>query len=415
MIKKIQNADTIRTATPLLLGLFLVGIPSGLLSSVTSLRLDQYGYSATAVGLVSSAYFVGLALGAMLNDRFISKIGHIRAYAAFASLLTVSVLAQGLTIGPWPWTVSRLINGLASAGIFLVIESWLLLSAPTRVRGQVLAFYMIALYGSGVIGQLALGAISTYEPAAAFIVSGMLISLSMLPIVALPKSHPSVNRLEALPPWQAYRVAPAAVTGCFVSGLAIAAVYALLPLYLQKTGYATSDVGTLMACTIVGAMLTQYPIGRWSDQRDRRSVLIVLSIAMACASVCVAVLAGNYALTAALLFLLGGAIFTVYPVSISLAADRAAGSNLVPMIQGLLLINSAGSAISPLAIASIMSRMGPKSLFYCFAVLAAGLACFIAWRRRVRQAPKDNSSFTSAPPLSPAGSELVAPADVEEK
>ena len=41
-----------------------------------------------------------------------------------------------------------------------------------------------------------------------------------------------------------------------------------------------------------------------------------------------------------MLFLLGGGVFTLYPVAVSHAADRAPSDALVPMIQGLLLILS---------------------------------------------------------------------------
>ena len=51
-----------------------------------------------------------------------------------------------------------------------------------------------------------------------------------------------------------------------------------------------------------------------------------------------------------MLFLLGGGVFALYPVAVSHAADRAPAEALVPMIQGLLLINSLGSAISPMMI-----------------------------------------------------------------
>src|SRR5690554_7564582 len=88
---------TMALAPPL--GLFILGIGNGFLSTVITLRLDAAGESAVVIGWVSSAYFIGLALGAMLNDRLLLRIGHIRAYGSFASLVAVTVLLQGLEIG----------------------------------------------------------------------------------------------------------------------------------------------------------------------------------------------------------------------------------------------------------------------------------------------------------------------------
>lgn len=50
------------------------------------------------------------------------------------------------------WLVLRLINGWATVGVFLVIESWLLLAGDEKIRGRLLALYMIVLYGAGVLG-----------------------------------------------------------------------------------------------------------------------------------------------------------------------------------------------------------------------------------------------------------------------
>ena len=47
-----------------LLGLFIMSISSALMSSLTTLRLDAMGFSATMVGVVSSAYFIAA------RDRF---------------------------------------------------------------------------------------------------------------------------------------------------------------------------------------------------------------------------------------------------------------------------------------------------------------------------------------------------------
>ena len=53
----------------------------------------------------------------MLNDRLLLRIGHIRAYGSFASLVAVTVLLQGLVDHPWAWFALRLIGGWATVGV----------------------------------------------------------------------------------------------------------------------------------------------------------------------------------------------------------------------------------------------------------------------------------------------------------
>ncbi len=389
-----------------LLGLFILGIGNGFLATLITLRLDAAGESPVVIGWVSSAYFIGLALGAMLNDRLLLAIGHIRAYGSFASLVAVTVLLQGLFFEPVAWFVLRLIGGWATVGVFLVIESWLLAAGDARVRGRLLALYMIAIYAAGVLGQLLLGVTQSMGPTAPFMVIGLLASLSVLPMAMIPRVTPLLEKAEPLSPLRLITLTPTGVMGSFGSGLAVSAVYTLLPLYLQRVGFAVDRVGQLMAVMVLGAMLLQYPVGRWSDRHDRQMVLILIG------AFCALISAGILWLPlppwglAALLFLLGGGVFSLYPVSVGHAADRAPAGALVRMSQGLLLINAIGSTLSPPIITPVMAVVGDAGLFWSLGALGLILVGFFGWRRSVRPAPVPVAPFSPTTPLSAAGAEL---------
>lgn len=401
-----MSRQLLATVMAPLLGLFILSVGNSFLSSITTLRLDAAGASPAMIGIVSSAYFVGLTLGAMFHDRLIVRIGHIRAYASFASLGVVSILMQVLSTDWTLWILVRLIYGWTTVGVFLVIESWLLLAADQSVRGRFLALYMIAFYGAGALGQALLGSVSGLGDTAPFIAAAMLASLSVLPIVILPREMPMMDRVEALKPLQLFNMSPSGVLGCFGSGIAIAAVYTLFPLYLQNIGLPVDEVGKMMAYVILGAMVLQYPVGRWSDKQDRRVVLITL--ALVCLLLCAAILAlpQNTTTLMITLFLLGGGIFAIYPVSVSFAADRASADSLVPMIQGMLLVNSIGSAISPITISAAMSEFGASGLFWSLAVLNILMVVFFMWRRGARPEATQVAPFAPATAMSPTGAEI---------
>ncbi|PYB83328.1 MULTISPECIES: MFS transporter [Pseudomonas] len=395
-----------------LLGLFIIALGNGVLSSLTTLRLGAAGESATMIGVVSSAYFIGLTLGAIFNDRLILRIGHIRAYSSFAALIGATILLQGLFYDTTWWFVLRLINGWAAVGVFLVIESWLLLAGDAKIRGRLLALYMIAFYGAGVIAQAALGEVTGWGETAPFMVAGMLATLSVLPIVILPRVSPLLDQVEPLKPRQLLGVAPTGLVGCFGSGVAIAGIYALLPLYLQRIGLDVGEIGDMMAWVILGAMLLQYPVGRWSDRKDRQDVLIALAALCTVLSLLFVLLPADTVLLPALLFLLGGGVFALYPVAVSSAADRAPADALVPMIQGLLLINSLGSAMAPLAISPMMTAYGEVGLFWAFAVINLAMVGFFLWRRGKRPAPEHPAPFAPTATFSPTGAELRVTEDL---
>ncbi|MEQ5801501.1 MFS transporter [Halomonas sp. H10-9-1] len=390
-----------------LLGLFILGIGNGFLATLITLRLDAAGESAAVIGGVSAAYFIGLALGAMLNDRLLLRIGHIRAYGSFASLVAVTVLLQGLVEHPWAWFALRLVGGWATVGVYLVIESWLLASGEARVRGRLLALYMIALYAAGVLGQLLLGVTEAMGGASSFMVIGMLASLSVLPMAMIPQFTPMVEKAEPLSPLRLIMLTPTGVMGSFGSGLVVAGVYALLPLYLQRAGFSVDRVGQMMAVVVLGALLLQYPVGRWSDRHDRQLVLILIGAFCALISAAMLWLPLNTWSLAGLLFLLGGGVFSLYPVALGHAADRAPAGALVRMSQGLLLINAIGSAVSPPLISPVMTLLGDAGLFWSFGAIGLFLVAFFGWRRSVRPAPVPVAPFHPTAPMSAAGAELV--------
>ena len=163
----------------------------------------------------------------------------------------------------------------------------------------------------------------------------------------------------------------------------------------------------MMAWVILGAMLLQYPVGRWSDRKDRQSVLVALAAMCTVLSVVIVLLPAESQWLPAMLFLLGGGVFALYPVAVSSAADRAPADALVPMIQGLLLINSLGSSMAPLAISPVMNVYGETGLFWAFAVINLAMVGFFLWRRGKRPAPEHPAPFaptaTFRPPAPSCG------------
>lgn len=115
--------------------IFILG--HGMFNTLLTVRLSAEQVSAQAIGLVSAAYFGGLVLGAFVNARLIIRVGHIRAYAAYASLLCFLFLLHGMVVEPLSWAALRLVGGFATGGLFVVLESWMLVSSTQIGRAHV--------------------------------------------------------------------------------------------------------------------------------------------------------------------------------------------------------------------------------------------------------------------------------------
>ena len=107
---------------------------NGFFGTFVSLRVAIEGFDAP--GLVLSAYFAGFTLGAFRCGKIIERIGHIRAYAAFAGLIAAATAIMPLLVGSLAWVVLRAIVGFGCAGIFITTESWLSAKAQPSEFGR---------------------------------------------------------------------------------------------------------------------------------------------------------------------------------------------------------------------------------------------------------------------------------------
>ncbi|HAF87273.1 MAG TPA: MFS transporter, partial [Legionellales bacterium] len=70
-----------------LVSLFVFTLGSSLFTTLVILRLHEAHFSSLIIGAMTSAYYAGLVIGSFRSERFILRVGHIRAFSFFASLL----------------------------------------------------------------------------------------------------------------------------------------------------------------------------------------------------------------------------------------------------------------------------------------------------------------------------------------
>lgn len=388
-----------------LTSLFIFMLGNGLFTTLVVVHLHLDGASSMVIGSMTAAYYLGLGCGSFRIERFIVRVGHIRAFAAFASTLAAVSIFQGLVEEISVWLILRFMGGFATAGLFVVIESWLLVQSSINTRGQMLAIYMVSLYAAQALGQffINLGDPKTLN---LFAIAAMLCSLSVIPLAMTYISSPKVDEPSTLSFKKLYQVSASGVIGCFSSGLVLGAIYGLVPLYVSQKTNSSSLVSIIMACTIFGGMALQYPVGRLSDFVERRLVLIIISICSVIFSLAIIILFQYHWLIFTLFFLFGGMTFTLYPLSISHACDQLDSKDIVAGTQGLLLAYSIGATIGPLIAPEFMTLMGASGLFIYFIVISGAVAIFFAWRKTQRGSMPREEHFITMPQTTPIMSEL---------
>lgn len=396
---------TSRAVVSLLFGVALLTAGNALLGTLVSLRMTLEGFPRLLTGFVMSAYFVGFVLAPVLVPRVIDRVGHIRAFAAFAATAGAAAAAQALVIAAVPWIALRALVGFAMAGELMVAESWLNSVASAANRGRVFSLYMVVIYLAFGSGQLAL---IVDDPAGQglFLLVALFLSVSIVPIVLTRATAPTTTPTERLPFRRIYEQAPLGLMGAFVAGISVGAIQSIGPQFASELGLSVSRVSSFMSTFFLSGMLLQWPAGHLSDRMDRRSVLASMALLTAVVLTSIAVLeAGSFRTLMVFTVIGGGAVATLYPLSVAHANDRLPEESVVAITATLLLANGLGAIAGPIVATATMLRMGPSGLFYTSAAPCIALAVY-ATLRVFRHARVDQARYEYIAQTTPVVLEL---------
>lgn len=401
--------------TPLL-SLVILTVGSALLTTFLGLRLHSMGVNNLLIGGLSTAYYGGMVLGAFKLERIILRVGHIRAYSAFASMLAVIAIMHGFYINIYFWLLLRFIAGIATAGLYIVIESWILSATDSKNRGTSLALYMVALYVAQAAGQWLLN-IGPQDTLILYCVAAVFSSLSVIPLSLTKMTAPVFGEPETLSIKKMFSISPSGVTTCFASGLVLGSIYGLYPIFIQNIGYPVSMISMIMGLTILGGMLFQYPFGKLSDVVSRRYVIAALCILAVLLSLVLLIVGKTniYAIIG-LSFFLGGSVFCLYPIGISHACDRIDNNQIVSATQTLLLAYGLGATVGPI-IAPLFNYIDKDSGILIFIIVVSGLlGIMMLWRKQiVSSVPvEEKHDFTLSAEMTPVATEMDPRADPDE-
>lgn len=379
----------------LMLSFGLLILATGTFNTFIGVRSGIEGFSTTIIGAMMSAFYVGTIVGAFLCGGIINRVGHIRAFTAFAALSAVTVLLHPFLFDPWTWVVLRAILGFASAGLYICTESWINDRVTAETRGTVLALHaMVASLGFGA-GQIMLNA---GDPAGAdlFMIAAMLFALGVIPIALTRASSPSIVESHAFGLGELYRAAPSAVVACAAGGLSISSLFGVGPVFGQALGLSVGQISSLMTALILSGLFLQFPIGWLSDRYDRRAVIAGVAVSAAVIAAGLGAFIQESATPAGLdwdrhaipllvmAFAFGGVVATLYPLGIAYANDYLSPEQRVQAAGGLVLAYGIGAVGGPVMAAVAIDALGPAGLFAYNAAIGIGLLVFIGYRMRRR-------------------------------
>jgi MFS family permease len=389
-------ARTIFTISSLLLGIGILLFGNGLQGTLLALRGIDEGFTETSIGFIMSMYFIGFVAGTFLCPGIIERVGHIRTFAAMAAICASTMILIGLWVDPWIWGIMRFILGICIVGIFMVTESWLNTQATNDNRGQIFSIYILVNLVFLAAGQFLIlaGDIRSME---LFAISAALFSISLVPVALTHIREPTPVKQIKLRLRDVYQTSSLGFMGSLISGLLGSLFWSLGPLFARLSDLSELGIALFMSTTILGGIVLQWPIGYWSDRTDRRTTIMSVSFISVFASLLVIFAPTmTHFWLAFCMFIYGGMMFSIYPLSVAHANDHPDATDRVAVTTNLLFVFGIGAALGPAIGGFLMHLLGRYTLFALFILAGTFLGCY-AWywkQHGIRIKDENKTHFT---------------------
>ena len=371
-------------ARALLAGVAFIMVGNGLKGAVLGVRAESEGFGLAVSGAVMASYFLGFLLGARLAEHFLGAVGHIRVYAALASVASAISILHPMWVNPSAWVVLQMISGLSMAGIYVTVESWLNDMATNTNRGRLLGMYLVVTMGGLSVGQFLLNG-GDPDGFDLFIYSSVLISAALVPIALSATSAPPLATPEPLPLRRLISLAPAGVLTAFCAGISQGTLLGVGAVYAAREGLPASRIALFLSVATIGAIVFTWPIGAISDRISRRVVIFAVATLAAGIAGVMALIEPGSGMSLALMFLFGGTTFPLYSLAITLTADWVPVSQLNGASAGLVRVTGVGAVLGPVVAGLAMALTVPWAFFIVLVGPHAAIAVFIGVRIAARK------------------------------
>jgi len=392
---------TIKPFFLLLISCFLLMTGYGLSNILLPVRMQNDGVSLDSIGLVLSMLSVGFLVGAIYSRKLLQRVGHIRIFAMCGSLTSVAILVSGLYPDPVVLAAMRIVTGFCIACSNATLDSWLSYSATEKNRGRILSINQMVLMSALFSGQFLLS-VAPVEGMVLFVISGILFSLAITPIVISKQQGPIIEDSEAMSLFTIAKLSPLGVVSCFYCGLLYAGLLNMLPIFASDHGIKDLNLSIFMGAAILGAIVFQYPIAYLSDHFDRRKIMLgmVSTIILSSLSIPLLITLGMFNLTLFAIAIITGVAACLYPMSMSETFDKVLKTQILAAMSSLLVIYAFGSILGPYLASLVMKWFGSNALFSFIIIAASTLLVFILIRMKQRAAlpQQDQDHFVMQTP-----------------
>lgn len=405
---------TILTKTwALFFGFAIICLAHGLQGTLLGVRAITEGFSFISTGFIVAGYYVGYLAGSILIPILLQRVGHIRVFAALASLASIAILLHTILLDPFSWFFIRIITGISLSGIYVIMESWLNDKSTNETRGKILSIYMIVTFSFVGLGQFLLN-LSDPVKVDLFILVSILLSFALLPILLSITEAPKFDNPKRLALNELFVISPLGFVGSFFIGLAHGVIFGYGAVYAITKGLSTFEISIFMVIVSTFGAIFQWPVGFLSDRIDRRTILI--SVTLIASVLSIFILIFSY-LSLVVFFIIlafyAGMSLPMHSLAVAHTNDYLQPDQIVAASSSINILVGIGAILGPITVSLFMKVIGPDGFFvYLFIVhLLLGLFGLYRMGKRTKLADLESQYVPLPRNISAAGMELSSIAE----
>ncbi|WP_299962661.1 MFS transporter [uncultured Roseobacter sp.] len=389
--------QVLTSAWALLFGMCLLMVGNGMQGTLLGIRGEIEGFSTLEMSIVMSAYFLGFLGGSRMAPGLIRRVGHVRVFAALASMISAVMILYPTVTEVWLWTLGRVLIGFCFSAVYVTAESWLNNAATNENRGQALSLYMIVQTAGIVVSQALM---LTADPSGyvLFVIPSILVSLAITPILLSISPTPAFETTKPMSLRTLVGFSPLGCVGMFLLGGVFSAQFGMASVYGSKAGLSVGQISTFVAMFFLGSVLLQYPIGWISDRADRRFLILVVAAIGVLGSITGMLLGADYRLLLVSAFVVGGMSNPLYSLLIAHTNDFLEHEDMAAASGGLIFINGLGAISGPIITGYMMDWVGPPGFYLFTGILFAALVFYAAYRATVGRSVEETGAYVAVAP-----------------
>ncbi|WP_234121290.1 MFS transporter [Clostridium hydrogenum] len=355
-IKKIFNNNK----WAIFLMAFLIGGAIGIIIPLTSTYMLQRNVSDLTIGVIESVYFFAIAVGTVFINKKMFNMDLKKFIFIGLTLSSIGTLIFPLVSNPYYWFFTMCLIGFCISFHLVGTQTALHILSDEAIRGVVSGIYTLLFAAGYAVGTISgpiiyeKSIVGSFIVGAAFLIGAAFIVLSKINI-KLMVNHKGINE-------KSNKGITVSLQGAFSYGFIENTIAALYPVFLIKSNFSVSQMGTALAMFVIGGIVGTIPITYLGDKIGREKSLVICSIISICSLVCITKFnAFEYKLLFSLICGIG--VGAIYPVCMALGVEDLKKEDISRQASRFTFFYSFGSAAGPVLSSYIMNRFSNKYIF----------------------------------------------------